>query len=308
MPDRLGVDHAPPQNPHLDFTRNPRSPPGHFCPAGSVARTPCPAGTYGASSGLQTAACSGACPCCPSGSIATITCSQSPSMTQTRTPSLSQSASGTATGSPSQTPTRTPSQTSTPTPTKSPTLSGTHSATGSQSRSRPRSPSSSSTRSQTGSSVPTPSTSITSSQAASASKTQAATVLPFLPCLSWSYQGCWTDSVSHVMPTLAFSGAYATVPESEAYAGANCYDTVGLENGGQCFASNHHTRRSAPRVAVGHWVSPLPFKYTRVQRGHRRHQPRQPHHCHPRALPRTGPPPPSLRAGHGAALRVGVCE
>ena len=49
--------------------------PGFYCPAGSSAPTPCPAGTYGSTAGLSTAACSGLCPCCAAGASAADDCS-----------------------------------------------------------------------------------------------------------------------------------------------------------------------------------------------------------------------------------------
>ena len=45
-------------------------PPGTYSLAGAVACTLCPAGTYGAQAGLTTAACSGVCASCPTGSTA----------------------------------------------------------------------------------------------------------------------------------------------------------------------------------------------------------------------------------------------
>lgn len=52
---------------------------GHYCPVGSAAPIPCPAGTYGNVTGLMASDCSGSCQCCNAGSIDKLdtgTCSQ----------------------------------------------------------------------------------------------------------------------------------------------------------------------------------------------------------------------------------------
>ena len=56
--------------------------------AGSSAPTLCPAGFFGATSGLSTYGCSGTCVCCPAGSTFFVSCSQTRSPTATSTSSF----------------------------------------------------------------------------------------------------------------------------------------------------------------------------------------------------------------------------
>ena len=98
-------------------------PTGSYCPLGSGAPILCPIGTFGNSTGLTTAACTGTCTCCAAGyTFVPSTCSQtssfSPTQSQSASCSPSQSLSIVSQSpSPSFTPSQTASGRATPTQT-----------------------------------------------------------------------------------------------------------------------------------------------------------------------------------------------